>query len=201
MIVKQRIIAGALLIVLCGAGFVHGMRASLAQSLYHQSRYGVGQMDVRGVLRRCESAHRLYPHNYYFTIYAGERAYLESGGHGRVRDRRLRSEAGKWAGVSMALNPYRSSVQLLNARLKADESISDAIAIWDEFVDWHFWEPYHHLVRVELYTQAGMLEEALEAQRWTIGSRYAGTARKLVQDAWLSLQQFPDELIPGLPDT
>lgn len=198
--VKQRLIAGWLLIVLCSAGVVHSLRVSLAQSLYHQARYGIEQMNVRGVLRRCESAHRLYPYNYHFTIYAGERAYHESGGRSRVRDQRLRSEAIKWADISMELNPFRSSVQLLKTRLLADHSLEAAVALWDDFVEWHFWEPYHHLVRVELYSQAGMMEEALDAQRWTTGSRYEQEARQIVQNAWLRLQEFPEDLIHQLPD-
>lgn len=189
-----RFAGGLLLLIFCAGLFFYGVRVSLAQSLYNQAKFSLPEMNVKAVLRRCESAHRLYPHNYYFTLYAAERSY-----HAAETDNDIRNEllfsAEKWCETAFQQNPYRSSINLLKARLLARDSIHTAIDFWHDYVEWHFWEPYNHLVQIELYLQAGMLEEAMDALPWVKGSRYEKEAQQLIDEAWQREQDYPLHLI------
>ena len=66
---------GALLVAIGIFGCYYGARASRAHLLYRAAKHGEIREDVPAVLRACEVAHRIYPHNYYFCIWAAEKAY------------------------------------------------------------------------------------------------------------------------------
>ncbi|NQU40440.1 MAG: hypothetical protein HQ523_10845 [Lentisphaerae bacterium] len=182
---------GAFLVAIGIFGCFYSARASRAHLLYQDAKYGVRREDVPAVLRACETAHRIYPHNYNFCAWAAEQAYHSRNTvHGEARARRLRA-AESWCDVGLALNPFKSQLHLLKARLLEPLHPRAAAAHWARYVEWHFWEPYNHAVLVDLYASAGDFDHAAESLDWVRGSEHYEWALGRVQDAWKQERRRP----------
>jgi len=185
--VAIRILIGLLLLVLSVYGIFHGIRASLAQAIYHYVKYGAGSKvveDLRATFRRCQDSFRLYPYGYYLCIWTAEKAYYgRFGPNGKEVPERLEA-ARLWCERGLELNYYKSQLRRLKTRLLARESLPDAIEYWGKYVDWQFWEPYNHAVLVEMYAEAGDLNNALESLVWVEGSEYYEEASRKFDEAW-----------------
>ena len=176
--------AAAALAVLALAGTVWGVRAAASQILYFQSKYGAFKDNPERIDAVVERAHRLYPFNFYACIWCAETAYYRRFDD---RDREIPERvesAKKWCRIGLDLNPYSSELRTLEVELLARTSLDKAIARWEEYVDWQFWEPYNHLVLVRLYCDAGRFGEAAEALAFTEGSRHHREARAYYREAW-----------------
>ncbi|MFO7871299.1 MAG: hypothetical protein R6V03_07705 [Kiritimatiellia bacterium] len=183
--------AGVLLSVIGLAGAAHACRSSLAQFMYLNAKYGTRVRDVRGIVRRCRSAHRLYPYNYYFCAFTAERLYRErSGADGSVLADRIEL-ARFWCEEGLDLNPYKRKLRSLKARLLAIESPERAARYWDEFVQWDFWRPSNHAILVDLYVQAGKLAEAARSLKWLEGTKYHDPAAEQIDSAWEKERTLP----------
>ena len=100
-----------------------------------------------------------------------------------------------WCDAGLALNPFKSQLRLLKARLLREESPRAAAAFWAEYVDWDYWNPHNHAMLVEFYCDAGLLERAVEPLLLLKGREYEDEARRTFRDAWLREKTMP----PGLP--
>lgn len=147
------------LVALSTALLVHGKRASLAQALYFQSKYGPETEGAQGVLRRNQVACRLYPFNVHAFTWTAQRAYREA----LVRTRHERETwfelAEWWCDRGLRLHPRRRELQYLKARLLSHRDVPAAARQWEAYVDWHYWEPANHVFLAELYAQAGDREK------------------------------------------
>jgi hypothetical protein len=188
-------IAALLLFLVCLAGIVHGLRAAVAQVLYHQAKYGSAHGDVFHTLSRCAAADRLYPHNYYFAMWAAERAYYTQN-VAADQTVALLDAAQRWCDAGLAMNRHKSSLRLLKTRLLGRESPERASAYWEEYVGWNFWNPHNHAVLVELYLAEGRFGKASRALRWVKGSKYYGHAQQAVQKAWANEMKPPAHMPP-----
>ena len=175
-------VVGVALLVVSVAGLAQSARAGLAQTLYRTTKFGlVRHAAPEPTLRRAQQAHRLYPYNYYFCIWTAEKAYYERAGFDG-REQPARVEAARlWCDRGLALNPFNSQVQRLKTRLLARTSPRDALDFWKAYVDWYFWEPYHHAVLVDLYTRVGALADARDALRWVKDSPHYADASAAVR--------------------
>lgn len=174
------ICTGAILLAVSVLGIVHGIPASTAFVLYYQAKYGSASDNPRGIFRRCDRAFRLYPRNYYFAMFTARTAYCSSYDVDGDEAKQRLETASRWCKIGLKLNPYKRETRLVKARLLARDSVRDAIAYWEEYVDWHFWEPYNHSVLVELHARAGNFVKATESLKWVKGSEYYEKAsRKL----------------------
>ncbi len=189
----RRIIVGFLMAVCGVAGCWHAGRAAAAHALYFNAKYGAAASDGDRVLALCSKAHRLYPHNYYCALLAGERAWDMRKGVSSEQERIiLTALAVHWCDVGLCLNPYLSSLRYLRMRILEELSIRDAIAWWERHVEWQFWAPYNHLVLVELYAKTGQFERALEAMKWVRGTEYEKEASARLREAWEKETSFPE---------
>jgi hypothetical protein len=171
-----------------------GIRASVASGLYYQAKYGSARDNLRGILSRCEMAYNFYPYNYYFCIWSAEQSYYTAMGlKGRERESLLNS-AGWWCDIGLRLNRHKSQLRLLKTRLMTERSLPDAVKFWENYVDWHFWEPYNHAVLVELYCMSGDMEKAMDAIRFVKDSKYYDEASMRLSEAWKK-----DVKIPQIP--
>jgi len=183
---------GALLIALGIFGAHYAWRTSRAYWLYNQAKYGPDNDNLPTTLRSIERAHRLYPHNYRFCIWAAERAFLtRKEVRGEERERRCRA-AENWTDVGLGLNRYNGTLQLLKARLLERRDPVAAAASWEKYVKWHFWEPYNHAVLVDLYASAGDFNRASDELDWVKGSEHYEWALGRLQDAWRQEMTPPD---------
>lgn len=183
---KIGVLGGVLLSAVSAYGIVHGTRAGLAQSIYHEVKFAkdAEMHDPLAVSMRCNNAHRLYPHNYFFCIWIAEKAYYNRfGPDGREIQEYLRATQ-HWCDTGLELNFYNSQLRLLKTRLLKRESVSDAVEYWEKYVDWQFWEPYNHAMLVELYAASGDFGKAMESLTWVKGSRHYSHASRKLHEAW-----------------
>ncbi len=179
------VVAGLALAVIGVAGVVHGVRAELAQLLYFQCKYGPWKADPDRAFVAAERAHGFYPYNDLLCILTAETAWYtrvdEAGGE---RVDRL-DTAARWCAAGQALNPWSSQLRMLDMRLTERHSLREAVRKWEAFVDWQYWEPYNHVVMVELYGKAGRYREALERLA-LLESRppFYQDAQRALNDAW-----------------
>jgi hypothetical protein len=182
---------GALLVAVGIFGAHYGWSATRAHWLYRDAKYGSQRDDVPAILRACEAAHRLYPHNYFFCIWAAEQAYHSRNEvYGEDRERRCRA-AENWCNVGLSQNHYKSQFQLLKARLLERRDPASAASHWARYVDWHFWEPYNHAVLVDLYASAGNFDGAADSLDRVRGSEHYEWALGRLQDAWKQEMRRP----------
>jgi len=165
-------VCGAFLLVISVLGILHGARAGVAQAIYCRSRYMSPDATPERIAEDCNRAHALYPYNYYFCIWTGENAFHNRGKEGTTRAHNLLSVAEKWAHIGHELNPYNSEIKVLKTDVLSMSSIDAAVALWEPYLDWSFWEPFNHFVMVDLYIKAGRLDEAEEALYWLKDTRY-----------------------------
>ena len=176
------IVAGVLILAVSACGIVHGMRSSVAQGLYRQAKFGSARDNPRGVFRRCERAQALYPYNYNFCILAAEMAYGRA--RGMVTGSELREISERWCDEGLKLNRYRRKLRVLKAKHLAVRSPEEAVTYWEEYVDWHFWDPYNHALLANIYASAGYFGKALESLEWVKGSEHHEKAAASVRSAW-----------------
>jgi hypothetical protein len=173
-------------------GVTRGIRASAAHFLYHQARYGSEKGNVTGVMANCSTAHRLYPYNYLFAILASETAYYKSvGAEGREKSYLL-SSADYWCDSGLQLNPYKSQLRMLRARLLAKDSPRDAVEYWTAYLGWHYWEPLNHCVMAEFHAMAGDFDEAFRALDVIKGMAHYEEGLQRVNDQWHKEMVMPE---------
>lgn len=174
---------GLILLAVIGvAGVIHSVRAGVAQWIYFQTKFGTGATaSPERILRWCETAQRLYGANYYVSILAAttaEKAGWDApDGPGAAA---MRTAAEVWCDRGLGQNPYRGELRRLKARILAERDPAAGVRYWTEYLEWDFWNPYHHAVMVDLLIRAGDYERAMQALKWTRDtSWYEPLARKL----------------------
>ena len=178
------------LAILASVGIVYGTRVSIAQVLYHQAKYGVARNNVDGILRRADRIHRLYPRHYLACTLAAAQARREAR-HNPARANEMARIADHWCHMALTMNPYKRQMRLLRARLMARTDPAGAVAYWDAYRKWSFWDPFNHRVMVELCVNAGDYSRAVEALAWTEGSPDHAKAREIIRRAWAAEREPP----------
>lgn len=175
---------GIALVAISAYGICYGVKAGTAQAIYHDAKYGSAKDDVHAVLNRCEESHSLYPYNYYFSIWTGEKAYYTSFDADKEEARKLLAASERWCDIGLAQNFHNSQLRLLKTHLIERRSLPDAIKYWEAYVEWQFWEPHNHAVLAEMYAKAGNFEKAFEELEWVKGSKHHAETAKKIREAW-----------------
>jgi len=182
---------GALLIALGIYGSHYAWRAARAHWLYHGAKFGRQSDDVPAILGSIERAHRLYPHNYRYCIWAAEQAFFNHGEVDEEERERLWRAAESWTDVGLALNRFSGSLHLLRARQLERHDPAKAATSWAKYVNWHFWEPYNHAVLVDLYASMGDFDRATDELAWVKDSEHYEWAAERLQNAWRKEMTLP----------
>lgn len=187
------IILGLFLAVFSLFGALYAERACKAQWIYFNSKYGSRSKEsLEAITANCSEAYAIYPHNYYFSIYVSERNYYErKASDGPGQDDRL-LKAALWCDRGLKQNFHKSQLRLLKTRLLARTSLDDAIVFWEEYVQWHFWEPYNHAVLAEMYAKRGDFSKAAQSLQWLKGTKHYPDAIKKFNKAWEQEKKPPD---------
>ena len=85
-------------------------------------------------------------------------------------------------------------MRALKARLVSLESPAEAVAYWDEYLDWNFWQPLNHMVMVELAVSAGDFTRASDALKWLKGTSHGPWAEALIRRAWAAERAAPPDV-------
>ena len=187
-----RCVGLAMLAVSLG-GIIYGTRACMAHREYFVAKFGRDILSTEAIAERCERAHRLYPFNYYFAQWTAEQAYFGRDSAESDSAARLRIAA-CWCERGLALNRYKSPLRMLKTNLLRRDSVKAAVAYWEEYVEWNFWNPHNHAVLAELYSAQGRIGKALQSLRLVKGSEYYAQARHAVDIAWRKEAKMPANL-------
>lgn len=171
--------AGAALLAVAVMGVWHGLRAGVAMVTYHQAKYGAASGDVTRNLRLCQRVYPLYPWNYRFSIFVAEQAYYDHSATGERR-RQLLRQARLWCERGLTQNEWKSQLRRLKTRFLYDEAPLKAVQYWQAFADWQFWEPYNHVVLVEMHARNGDFNKAEAEMKWVTGSSHEASARTFI---------------------
>ncbi|MBL7114486.1 MAG: hypothetical protein ISS35_01860 [Kiritimatiellae bacterium] len=173
------------LLIFSALGMVHSVRALVAQSFYHYGRYGEGsKKSPLRIAAACAKAHKLYPYNYNFCIWAGKQAFYGRYETNDVAAVELLIQARLWSDAAHTLNPRNSEAVHLKAEVLALDSLDEAILLWEDYVNWCFWEPFNQWVLFDLYERAGRLEQAEMTMYWLQETEYAERAESMLRSAW-----------------
>jgi hypothetical protein len=169
-------------------GTFYSLKVSRAQMIYHHIRYGcLTNAPVAEVVSGAESAHRLYPHNYYLCESAC-RALVPAC---RKNPEDLKS-AMKWCDRGLSCNSYNPALNRLKAGLLGYTNPRGAVKSWQKYLAWQFWSPRNLVLMVELQAQAGMLEEAAATLVFLKGhSGYKAAANSLHRAIIAEMQPPP----------
>ena len=169
---------------MAGTGVVGGVRTAIAQVTYFGSKYGAAKDDEQQVLKNCERAFMLYPHNYRFCTWTAEMAWYGRHGEDGIQNAQKRAFAEHWCRHGLSQNPFDRQLWMLEVNLLMDTELKTAIEKLEEHIEWDFWEPYHHAVLAELYSRDGRYGDAIDSLAWVKGSEYERDARQRVREAW-----------------
>ncbi|MCK5849630.1 MAG: hypothetical protein KAH23_01850 [Kiritimatiellae bacterium] len=180
-----RILCGLFLFVIAVVGIFHGSRAAMAYTIYHDAKFSsVGAYGPEAAARRSEDSYGFYAYNYYLCIWIAERCWYERyDSDGNESSRRV-DLARVWCDRGLTLNKRKSQLRLLKTRLLARESLDEALVNWEDYVDWHFWEPYNHAVLVRYYAETGDFAGAVRSLKLIKGRKHYAEAHMAIQKAW-----------------
>jgi len=181
------------LIILALAGLIHSVRAGASQIHFFKAYYepGIG-LDEIGT--HCDRAIALYPWNYSVCVLAADRYFEKGVNTGPYK------EAGesftiswKWCQRGLALDKYDRRLVLRKAGHKGlnQEGMEEALAIWQEYTDWEYWNPDNHYYLSVIHAHMGNFEQAEKELDLSKGSMYyeegrnevARTRRQAILDA------------------
>lgn len=170
---------GLLILALALYGILHGVRASVAAQLSRDALYGPSSNNVEYVLSRCQRVFKLYPRNYLLSIHAAELAYYKAAEEPDLYAERRRQSL-LWCDRGLMQNPYKIQLRRLKTRFLWEKSPAEAIAYWDAYTDWQYWEPFNHATRAELHAQNGNFEKAEQAIKVIVNFPEYAVARAVI---------------------
>lgn len=163
---RFRMVVSCLLVVLGATAAVHAIRATLAQRLYLETKYGFFRdlkreklpvQNSEDAADRAYRAYKLYPENYYFPTYAAKLALTDAmlATHSAAFNEHL-SRADYLIRLAVAINPYEAESRMLNATIMAEDGrLQEAIAYWrDEVLEHEYWSPDNHNFMAQLYLRS-----------------------------------------------
>lgn len=179
------------------AGIVYGGRAALSHWLYHRVKYGAERdLDAAAILRRGETAFRLYPFSYHLCEFMAETAWeARFGEGGAVRDD-MAAAANDWCRRGLVLNRRSRRLNELAARGLALRSPAASVAFWRKYVQWDFWQPDNHAVLADLQIGAGDYAGALDSLRWAARSTHHERVLRRLRAAWRREREAPPQAPP-----
>jgi hypothetical protein len=86
---------------------------------------------------------------------------------------------------------------MIRARLIAEKDPDAAVAYWQEYVDWHYWEPFNHCALAEFHAIAGNFTEAFKALELIKGMEYYDEGLRRINERWRREMAMPD--VPAAP--
>lgn len=123
-------------------GAWYSWRAAQAQTVYARMKFGDLQdegFEVKHPL--AESAHAIYPHNYYLTEYLASLAFKKY--QQDPRDSRYLDLAHRWLDDSLEQNRYLRESRWLEAKILGVDDPRLAARVWSDYVERVFWNSWN----------------------------------------------------------
>jgi hypothetical protein len=182
------VVFGIILIFIGVLGVNYSIKASRAQALYEQSRYSEKGNTLSPELVYANYIHatKLYPYNFYFSAYAGEKFFYNLSQYSDDELAQKLNIISDIANHGIEINPYNEQLIYLHMRMLEKDSPRAALEYWQNFVNWYFWKDYNHSVLAELYAKVGMYEKAMNELRYLQKNpKLLDHTKHLIDDAWL----------------
>jgi len=167
------------------AGAVYSLHVASAQSAYRRLKYGnpvVAEPALRSAL--AAQADRRYRHNYYLSLLLAEEHWSGRGAGGGPRDPEDTRAAAYWCRRGIEQNPYRRELRWMEALLAGLTSPSRARSLWNDYVDFAFWDAWNLASLAVLTAEAGLIEDAMELLPLLRDSPQYARARNAIEAAW-----------------
>lgn len=161
----------------------YAVRVAVAQTIYHEAKYGPQSRDVDAALRMCRTASSIYRYNYHCAAFAAETAYNHATEHAPSNQVYYLEMARFWSERAIALNRYLTLTRWIKARLLWRESPADAIRHWADYTAWHFWDHYNHAMLATMCAMAGDVERAEREMILVRGSEYEADTARVIEAA------------------
>ena len=185
---KLLLVFGIVLVLVGLLGVNYSINATKAQVMYAKSRYTQGSKSLSPelVYSNYVSVANLYPYNFYFSAYAGEKLFYNISNSNSQEAAEKLEIIKDIASNGIKINPYNSQLVYLHMRMLEKESPKAALDYWQKFVDWYFWNDYNHSVLAELYAKSGMYEKAMNELKYLEKNpKLLDHTKHLIDDAWL----------------
>ncbi|MDA0322801.1 MAG: hypothetical protein O2923_08820 [Verrucomicrobia bacterium] len=157
----QASLVGLVLLVVCAAGTIYSVCATISQRAYRAAKYGAGKDNLELALKLCRTAEKLYPFNFYVQQYISEKAYYASfDAESHEEAAALLKLSQHWCDRGLRLNYYDRTLRLRRVALLAGEDLVSAVAEMERYLDWHYWHPHNHAIMARLYARAGEFDKA-----------------------------------------
>lgn len=181
------LIIGVILIAAGIYGVIYSVKATKAQVLYTLSRYSdkADSMSPEEIYSNYKAAMKLYPYNFYFSAYAGEKFFYNFSNYSEDELKDIVENVKSIAEDGIKINPYNSQLVYLHMRMLERTSVAKALEYWKKYVDWVFWNDYNHSVLAELYAKNGMYDKAFDQLKFLERSKYLEHTRHVIDDAWI----------------
>ncbi len=167
---------GLALLAVATLGMLQGVRAAIAQTLYRTAAFADPPLDPERLCSVTSRAHRFYPYQYRFCLRTAQATLAAATGADPADRARWLKASAFWTDRGLALNAFDPNLQLHKTRLLAETAPAQALRHWEAYVDWHFWDAYHHAVLVDLLVWNGSLEDARKVLPMLRESRYHAAA-------------------------
>jgi hypothetical protein len=159
-------VLGVYLIIFGAVAAVWSIRSTIAQFEYAAILNKPADPGVK--LDRARRSFRFYSKNYSLCIRAAKIAFTEAEAARTPEDTDSHMRlADYWVSRGLELNPWLIELRHMKAKLLARQVSPEAgMRSWQEYVDWHFWDPRNLEVLAKFQEEAGFYKEAVETLTW-----------------------------------
>jgi hypothetical protein len=173
---------GAVLLLAGIVAAAYSVRVAAAQVFYFRAKHAGPAPDTETVLALCESGHRLYPFNFNLAVWAADRAFDMADGLDEFSGRGMFAVSEQWCERALRLNPCRRPARLRMTELVRRCSPAEALLIWQDYVDEHFWDPFNQALLARLRADVGDYEGAERALALTRGTQHHAPAARYIRE-------------------
>ncbi len=188
------------LLFISGIYVFYGIRAGIAQTIYHKAKVRTALLAASlesdngetkypakyddYIMDQCDKAQRLYPYNYRLLAWGADEAFNHSQKVASGDRQEYINVAETLCNNGLSLNRYMMPLPFIKMQLLCLTSIKDGTEYWEQFVEWDYWNSYNHAVLAGLYAAGGKFGKAMQSLQFIKGTEDYAEANKIVQYYW-----------------
>ena len=194
------LVIGMAMLAISVWGGKYSLRGAMGEWLYYQAKHGAASHRVEDALALGTKSLHFHPANYRLCEYAAETAYNRAFEPNVTNAVELKASARFWCERGLALNNYSPYLRWLKSQFLWTEDPEAAIANWEKYTEWHFWDAYNHAQLCEMYARVGRFPAAEGEFKWVKGSSYEADVRKTMETELRARSNAVSAPPPGVDD-